>query len=60
MRAIVTCERECCGRRQTVERRIYAPESFYIVCIGCEKSLRVEVTQDDITKAGRARQKVKT
>lgn len=49
MRAIVTCE--CCGHRQTVARAIRTPESFYLVCHECERSLRVEVTDDDIRSA---------
>jgi ribosome-binding protein aMBF1 (putative translation factor) len=49
MRAIVTCE--CCGHRQTVARTIRVPESFYLVCHDCERSLRVEVTDDDIKSA---------
>ncbi|HET9051379.1 MAG TPA: hypothetical protein VFO60_06720 [Candidatus Dormibacteraeota bacterium] len=49
MRAIVTCE--CCGHRQTVARAIRVPESFYLVCHDCERSLRVEVTDDDIRAA---------
>lgn len=49
MRAIVTCE--CCGHRQTVDRPIRAAESFYIVCHACERSLRVEVTAQDIASA---------
>ena len=49
MRAIVTCE--CCGHRQTVARAIRTPESFYLVCHECERSLRVEVTDDDIRAA---------
>lgn len=49
MRAIVTCE--CCGHRQTVARPIRRPESFYLVCHDCERSLRVEVTEDDIRAA---------
>ena len=49
MLAIVTCEH--CKHRQTVERTIREPESFYMVCIDCEKSLRVVVTRDDIANA---------
>jgi transcription elongation factor Elf1 len=49
MRAIVTCE--CCGHRQTVARAIRTPESFYLVCHACERSLRVEVTDGDIRAA---------
>jgi transcription elongation factor Elf1 len=49
MRAIVTCE--CCGHRQTVARAIRRPESFYLVCHECERSLRVEVTAQDIHAA---------
>jgi len=49
MRAIVTCE--CCGHRQTVARAIGTPESFHLVCHECERSLRVEVTRDDIRSA---------
>ena len=57
MTAIVQCE--CCGHRQTVARAIRVPESYYLVCHECERSLRVEVTQADIEKAdGKARQKV--
>lgn len=49
MRAIVTCE--CCGHRQTVARAIRRPESFFLVCHDCERSLRVDVTSDDIRAA---------
>ena len=49
MRAIVTCE--CCGHRQTVARPIRRPEAFYLVCHECERSLRVEVTDEDILAA---------
>jgi len=49
MRAIVTCE--CCGHRQTVARPIRKPESFYLVCHDCERSLRIEVTAEDISAA---------
>ena len=49
MRAVVTCE--CCGNRQAVARPIAAPESFHVVCHGCESILRVEVTQQDLRAA---------
>ena len=49
MRAIVTCE--CCGHRQTVARPIRKPESFYLVCHECERSLKVEVSAADISAA---------
>ena len=49
MRAIVTCE--CCGHRQTVARPIRRPESFYLVCHDCERTLRVDVTSEDIHAA---------
>jgi len=49
MRAIVTCE--CCGHRQTVARPIRRPESFYLVCHECERTLRVDVTAEDIRAA---------
>jgi transcription elongation factor Elf1 len=49
MRAIVTCE--CCGHRQTVARPIRRPESFYLICHECERSLRVDVTAVDIQAA---------
>jgi hypothetical protein len=40
-RAAVTCEE--CGQRHRLERRIVAPETLWIVCHGCELSLRVDV-----------------
>jgi len=49
MRAVVTCE--CCGHRQTVARPIAKPESFYVVCHGCEGVLRVEVSERDLRSA---------
>jgi len=49
VRAIVTCE--CCGHRQTVARPIRRPESFYLVCHDCERTLRVDVTAEDIRAA---------
>lgn len=49
MRAVVTCE--CCGNRQAVARPIARPESFHVVCHGCESVLRVEVTLDDLRAA---------
>lgn len=49
MRAIVTCE--CCGHRQTVARPIRRPESFHLVCHDCERTLRVDVTAEDIRAA---------
>ena len=49
VRAIVTCE--CCGHRQTVARPIRRPESFYLVCHDCERTLRVDVTAEDIHAA---------
>jgi len=49
MRAIVTCE--CCGHRQTVARPIRKPEHFYLVCHECERSLKVEVSAEDISAA---------
>lgn len=49
MRAIVTCE--CCGHRQTVARPIRRPETFYLICHECERSLRVDVTDVDIQSA---------
>jgi len=49
MRAIVTCE--CCGHRQTVARPIRQPETFFLVCHDCERSLRVEVSAADIRAA---------
>lgn len=49
MRAVVTCE--CCGHRQTVARAIRAPETFHLVCHACERSLRVDVTAEDISAA---------
>jgi hypothetical protein len=49
MRAIVTCE--CCGHRQAVARPIRNPESFHVICHGCEGVLLVEVTSADIQAA---------
>ncbi|HYA01168.1 MAG TPA: hypothetical protein VEK76_12600 [Candidatus Binatia bacterium] len=49
MRAIVTCE--CCGHRQVMARPIRRPESFYVICHGCEGVLRVEVTSADLRTA---------
>lgn len=49
MRAVVTCE--CCGHRQTVERTIARPESFFVVCHDCEGVLRVQVTAEAIRGA---------
>jgi hypothetical protein len=49
MRAIVTCE--CCGYRQAVARPIRRPESFHVICHGCEGILRVEVTSADLRAA---------
>ena len=49
MRAVVTCE--CCGHRQTVERSILRPESFFLVCHECEGVLRVQVTAEAIRSA---------
>ncbi len=49
MRAIVTCE--CCGHRHALERPIRGPETFYLICHGCEGVLRVEVTVADIRAA---------
>ena len=52
MRAIVTCE--CCGHRQTVARAIESPGTFHLVCHECERSLRVDVTDEDLTAARNA------
>jgi len=49
MRAIVTCE--CCGHRQTVERTIERPGTFHLVCHECERSLRVDVSAEDLHAA---------
>jgi len=49
MRAIVTCE--CCGHRQTVARAIDQPGTFHLVCHECERSLRVDVSVDDLSSA---------
>jgi len=49
MRAVVTCE--SCGYRQSVARPIVHPESFHIICHGCEGVLRVEVTGADLRAA---------
>jgi transcription elongation factor Elf1 len=49
MRAIVTCE--CCGHRQTVARAIERPGTFHLVCHECERSLRVDVTDEDLSAA---------
>jgi hypothetical protein len=49
MRAIVTCE--CCGHRQAVARPIRKPESFHVICHGCEGVLLVEVTTADLHAA---------
>ena len=40
-----------CGHRQTVARPIRRPESFYLICHECERSLRVDVTAVDIQAA---------
>ena len=53
MRAIVTCE--CCGHRQTVARAIDRPGTFHLVCHECERSLRVDVTDDDLSAARNTR-----
>jgi transcription elongation factor Elf1 len=52
MRAIVTCE--CCGHRQTVARAIERPGTFHLVCHECERSLRVDVTEEDLSAARNA------
>ena len=52
MRAIVTCE--CCGHRQTVARAIDHPGTFHLVCHECERSLRVDVTDEDLSAARNA------
>jgi hypothetical protein len=49
MRAIVTCE--CCGHRQTVARGIDHPGTFHLVCHECERSLRVDVSVEDLSAA---------
>jgi ribosomal protein S27E len=49
MRAIVTCEG--CGNRQAVARPIRHPETFHVICHGCEGVLMVEVTGVDLTVA---------
>ena len=49
MRAIVTCE--CCGYRQAVARPIRRPETFHVICHGCEGVLLVEVTTEDLRAA---------
>jgi hypothetical protein len=49
VRAIVTCE--CCGWRQVIARLIRLPEVLYVVCHGCEQTLRVDVTAEDIRAA---------
>jgi hypothetical protein len=49
MRAIVTCE--CCGHRQAVARPIRRPETFHVICHGCEGVLLVEVTSADLRDA---------
>lgn len=49
MRAVVTCE--CCGRRQAVARAIERPESFFVMCHGCESVLSVHVTDKDLRAA---------
>jgi transcription elongation factor Elf1 len=51
MRAIVTCE--CCGHRQTVARAIEQPGTFHLVCHECERSLRVDVSPEDLSAAAR-------
>jgi hypothetical protein len=52
MRAIVTCE--CCGHRQTLARAIERPGTFHLVCHECERSLRVDVTDEDLSAARNA------
>jgi hypothetical protein len=49
MRAIVTCE--SCGHRQTIARAIERPGTFHLVCHECERSLRVDVTNEDLAAA---------
>ncbi|HEX3605950.1 MAG TPA: hypothetical protein VH134_08510 [Candidatus Dormibacteraeota bacterium] len=49
MRAIVTCE--CCGHRQTVARAIDRSGTFHLVCHECERSLRIDVTDEDLRAA---------
>ncbi len=49
MRAIVTCEG--CGYRQTVARQLDRPESFHLICHGCERTLLVSVTAIDMRTA---------
>jgi transcription elongation factor Elf1 len=49
MRAIVTCE--CCGHRQTVARTVEKPGTFHLVCHECERSLRVDVSSEDLSAA---------
>ena len=49
MRAIVTCE--CCGHRQTVARAIDRPGTFHLVCHECERSLRVDVSDEELSAA---------
>ncbi|HEY2705893.1 MAG TPA: hypothetical protein VGL20_19605 [Candidatus Dormibacteraeota bacterium] len=51
MRAIVTCE--CCGHRQTVARAIEQPGTFHLVCHECERSLRIDVSREDLSAAAR-------
>ncbi len=51
-RALVTCE--SCGHRQTVRRLIRRPETFHVVCHGCEQVLRVEVTSEVLRQARQA------
>jgi hypothetical protein len=49
MRAVVTCE--SCGHREAIARPICRPESFHVICHGCEGVLRVEVTGADLRAA---------
>jgi hypothetical protein len=45
-RFIVVCE--SCGHKQRLARPIRRPDTFYLVCHDCERTLEVCITTDDI------------
>jgi hypothetical protein len=45
---IVTCE--CCGRRHSLARPVVRPQVLHLICHGCERCLRVEVSAHDMRR----------
>jgi hypothetical protein len=45
---IVTCE--CCGRRHSLARAVDRPQVLHLICHGCERCLRVEVSARDMRR----------